>query len=122
MKISSPRNIFDLFYLDILENSMENILFLNCGEECRSLTCFLQQYVCEQEDASTFSAIEGRSFDQLHLYHYKQTGPSSVMSDIEKTQCGYSTSPSVNNFHLSIYLLINTLVLNYLQLTALTDF
>ena len=79
-------------------------------------------YVCEQEDASTFSAIEGRSFDQLHLYHYKQTGPSSVMSDIEKTQCDYSTSPSVNNFHLSIYLLINTLVLNYLQLTALTDF
>ncbi|XP_039773617.1 ubiquitin carboxyl-terminal hydrolase MINDY-1-like [Panicum virgatum] len=39
-----------------------------------------------EEDASTFSAIEGRSFDQLHLDHYKQTGPSSVMSDIEKTQ------------------------------------
>ena len=38
MKISSPRNIFDLFYLDILENSMENILSLNCGEKCRSLT------------------------------------------------------------------------------------
>ena len=28
MKISSPSNIVDLFYLDILENSMENILFL----------------------------------------------------------------------------------------------
>jgi len=31
-----------------------------------------------EEDASTFSAIEGRSFDQLHLDHYKQTGPSSL--------------------------------------------
>ena len=43
MKISNLRNIFDLFNLDILENCMENILSLNCGEECKSLTCFLQQ-------------------------------------------------------------------------------
>jgi len=42
MKISSSRNIFDLLYLDILDNSIENILSLNCEEECRSLTCFLQ--------------------------------------------------------------------------------
>ena len=38
MKISGPRNIFDLFYLDILVNSMKNILFLNYGEVCRNLT------------------------------------------------------------------------------------
>ena len=36
MKISSSRNIFDLLYLDILENSMENILSLNYEEEGRT--------------------------------------------------------------------------------------
>jgi len=66
MKISSSRNIFDLLYLDILENSMENILSLNCGEECRSLTCFLQQWT--QSVALQSFIPEGGVIEKLTLF------------------------------------------------------
>ena len=72
MKISSSKNIFDLFYLDILENSMENILSLNCGEECRSLTCFLQQFLSITHlNMSQFSV-------HLRLYAPERLGSGGV--------------------------------------------
>ena len=80
MKISSSRNTFDLLYLDILENFMENILSLNCGEECRSLTCLLQHLTFLNLYTSlylrtflnkevSFVQIDYTKYERLHLYY-----------------------------------------------------
>ena len=68
MKISSPRNIFDLYYLDILENSMENILSLNCGEECRILTCFLQHSPSRQTSIQSSPADHAKCFSEFFKF------------------------------------------------------
>ena len=65
MKISSSRNMFDLLYLDILENSMENILSLNCGEKCRSLTCFLQHSPSRQTSIQSSPANNAECFSKF---------------------------------------------------------
>ena len=75
MKISSSRNIFDLLYLDILENSMENILSLNCGEECRILTCFLQHSPSRQTSIQSSPADHAECFSKfLELCFVKALG------------------------------------------------
>jgi len=75
MKISSSRNIFDLLYLDILENSMENILSLNCGEECRSLTSFLQHSSSRQTSIQSSPADHAECFSKfLELCFVKTLG------------------------------------------------
>ena len=73
MKISSPKNIFGLFYLDILENSMENILTLNCGEECRSLTCFLQHSPSRQTSIQSSPADHAECFLKFFKFYLIET-------------------------------------------------
>ena len=73
MKISSPRSIFDLFYLDILMNSTENILSLNCGEECRSLTCFLQHYPSRQTSIQSSHADHAECFLKIFKFYFVET-------------------------------------------------
>ena len=73
MKISSPRNIFDLFYLDILTNSTENILSLNCGEGCRSLTCFFQHSPSRQTSIQSSPADHAECFSKFFKFCFVET-------------------------------------------------